>query len=150
MKPPLEFKVVCLRECLAPFHTFTTPQHAADYWHANIPSAPWFDPCKEALVVMVLNTRRRIVGHNLVALGTLDSVIIHPREVFRPVVALAGHAAVIAHNHPSGDATPSEADIRITRELIRAGQLLRIELLDHLIIGETTTSLRELGYFAGF
>ena len=99
---------------------------------------------------MVLNTRRRIVGHNLVALGTLDSVIIHPREVFRPVVALAGHAAVIAHNHPSGDSTPSEADIRVTRELIRAGQLLRIELLDHLIIGETTTSLRELGYFAGF
>ena len=147
MRSPLEIKVVCLRECVAPFHPLDTPQRAADYWHANIASAPWFDPCKEALVVLVLNTRRRILGHNLVALGTLDSVNVHAREVFRPVIALAGHAFVMAHNHPSGDATPSEADIRITRDLIRAGQLLKLELIDHIIIGEKPTSLRELGYF---
>ena len=148
MRPPQEFKIVCLRECIAPFHTLDTPQQAADYWHANIPSAPWFDPCKEALVVLVLNIRRRILGHNLVALGTLDSVHVHAREVFRPVIALAGHAAVIAHNHPSGNSTPSDDDIKVTRDLIRAGQFLKIELIDHIIIGEQTTSLRELGYFA--
>ena len=100
--------------------------------------------------MLVLNTRRRILGHNLVALGGLDSVNIHSREVFRPVIALAGHCAILMHNHPSLDSTPSEADIRITRELIRAGQLLRIALIDHLIIGEKTTSLRELGVVAGF
>ena len=147
MKPPQEFKVVCVRECIAPSHTLDTPQQAADYWHANIPSAPWYDPCKEALVVLVLNTRRRILGHNLVALGTLDSVNVHAREVFKPAIAISAHALILMHNHPSGDSSPSNADIKVTRDLIRAGQLLNIELLDHLIIGETTTSLRELGYF---
>lgn len=147
MNPPHEFKVVCVRECVAPLHPLDTPQQAADYWHANIPSAPWFDPCKEALVVLVLNTRRRILGHNLVALGTLDSVNVHAREVFKPAIAISAHALILMHNHPSGDSTPSEADIKVTRDLIRAGQLLKIELLDHLIIGEKTTSLRELGYF---
>ena len=149
MKPPQEFKVICLRECSASALTLDTPQQATEYWNANIPSAPWFDPCKEALVVLVLNTRRRILGHNLVALGGLDSVTIHSREVFRPVIALAGHCAILMHNHPSLDSTPSNADIHITRELIRAGQLLRIALIDHLIVGERTTSLRELGYFTG-
>ena len=138
---------MCIRECIAPLATLQNPQHAAEYWHANIPSASWYDPCKEALVVLVLNTRRRILGHNLVALGTLDSVTVHAREVFRPVIAAAGHALVLAHNHPSGDSTPSEADIKVTRDLIRAGQLLKIEVLDHIIIGEKTTSLKELGYF---
>ena len=148
MRPPQEFKVVCVRECVAPLHPLDTPQQGADYWHSNIPSAPWFDPCKEALVVLVLNTRRRILGHNLVALGGLDSVPAAAREVFRPVIAMAGHACVVVHNHPSGNSSPSDADIKVTRDLIRAGQLLNIELLDHLIIGETTTSLRELGYFS--
>ncbi|MEQ2009508.1 MAG: JAB domain-containing protein [Limisphaerales bacterium] len=146
--PGGEFKVMFVRECAGPMAHLDTPQQAADYWHANIPCAPWYDPCKEALVVLVLNTRRRILGHNLVALGTLDGVTAHSRETYRPVIALAGHAAIIVHNHPSGDPTPSEADIRVTRDLIRAGQLLNIELLDHLIIGEKTVSLRELGYFA--
>lgn len=148
MNPPQEFKVVCVRECLAPLLPLESPQQAADYWHANIPSAPWYDPCKEALVVLVLNTRRRILGHNLVALGTLDSVNVHAREVFKPAIAISAHAIVLIHNHPSGDSSPSEADIKVTRDLIRAGQLLNLELLDHLIIGERTTSLRELGYFS--
>lgn len=148
MNPPHEFKVVCVRECLAPLQPLESPQQAADYWHANIPSAPWYDPCKEALVVLVLNTRRRILGHNLVALGTLDSVNVHAREVFKPAIAISAHALILMHNHPSGDSSPSDADIKVTRDLIRAGQLLNIELLDHLIIGEKTTSLRELGYFS--
>ena len=148
MNPPQEFKVVCVRECLAPLLPLESPQQAADYWHANIPSAPWYDPCKEALVVLVLNIRRRILGHNLVALGTLDSVNVHAREVFKPAIAISAHAIVLIHNHPSGDSSPSNADIKVTRDLIRAGQLLNIELLDLLIIGERTTSLRELGYFS--
>lgn len=147
MNPPQEFKVVCVRECIAPAPTSDTPQQAAEYWHANIPCAPWFDPCKEALVVLVLNTRRRILGHNLVALGTLDSVNVHAREVFKPAIAISAHALILMHNHPSGDSSPSDADIKVTRDLIRAGQLLKIELLDHLIIGEKTTSMKELGYF---
>ena len=72
----------------------------------------------------------------------------HAREVFRPAIVAAGSAIVLTHNHPSGDPTPSEADIKCTRDLIRAGQLLKIELMDHVIIGsDRHVSMREQGYF---
>jgi DNA repair protein RadC len=148
MKPPHEFKVLSVRECGPPGQLILTPLEAADYWRGNIPKSDWFDPAKEAFVVLVLNTRRRILGHNLVGLGSLDSCGVHAREVFRPAIVRAGAVVVLMHNHPSGDPTPSESDIKITRDLIRAGQLLRIEVLDHVIIGETHLSLKELGYFA--
>ena len=101
-----------------------------------------------------VNTRRRLIGVQTLAQGSLDSVIIHPREVFAAAIAKRAAGIIVAHNHPSGDPTPSEADIRITRDLIRAGQLLKIELLDHVILGTRTVerprdycSLRELGFF---
>ena len=147
MKPPAEFKVLRVRDCATPADIVDTPDRVFDYWKANIATAPWFDPAKEAFVVLILNTRRRILGHNLVGLGGLDNVAVHPREVFRPVIVAAGSAIILAHNHPSLDSSPSEADIRVTRDLVRAGQLLRIEILDHVIIGSTFTSLRSLGYF---
>ena len=69
--------------------------------------------------------------------------------LFRPVIVMAGSAIILMHQHPSGDCTPSEGDIRTTRDLIRAGQLLKIDLVDHVIIGEPNhTSLRNLGYFS--
>jgi DNA repair protein RadC len=148
MKSPSEFKVMRVRECAAPSLRIETPEQAVEYWRANVQTAPWFDPNKEAFVVLVLNTRRRILGHNLVSLGTLDSCVVVPREVFRPAIIAAGYAIILTHNHPSGDATPSDADIKVTRDLIRAGQLLRIEILDHVIIGEKHVSLRELGFFS--
>ena len=149
MKPPIEFKVLCVRECTVAKPNVETPEEVAAYWRSNIPSSPWYDPAKECVVVLILNTRRRVIGHNLVSLGGLDSCVIQPREVFRPAIVAAGSAIILTHNHPSGDPTPSEADIRVTRELMRAGNLLRIELLDHVIIGqEKHTSLRELGVFA--
>ncbi len=70
------------------------PQIIADYWHNNISQATWFDPAKEAFVVLVGNTRRRIIGHNLVAIGTLDSCPVHCREVFRPAIGAAGSAVI--------------------------------------------------------
>jgi len=147
MKPSHEFKVMRVRECLPASPLIQTPQEAADYWRTHITPADWYDPCKEALVVLVLNTRRRIVGHNLVTLGSLDSCCVYPREVFRPAIAAAGSAIVLMHNHPSLDCTPSGADIKVTRDLIRAGELLKIEVLDHIIIGAKHLSLREAGYF---
>jgi len=148
MKTPCEFKVMRVRECVAPADLVDTPERAFNYWKANIPKADWFDPAKEAFVVLVLNTRRRIMGHNLVALGSLDTVCVSPLAVFRPAIVAAGAAMILTHNHPSMDPTPSEADIRVTRDLIRAGQLLKIEILDHVVIGETFSSLRTLGYFS--
>lgn len=104
--------------------------------------------------VLMLNTRRRLVGIERVNQGTLDTILIHPREVFRAAIVANCSAVILAHNHPSGDPTPSEADIKATRDLVRAGQLLKIEVLDHVILGKRTeerprdfVSLRELGYF---
>ena len=106
-------------------------------------------PSVNASLYLLLNTRRRVKGHYLVSIGIMDAILVHPREVFRLAIMTAAAAVVLTHNHPSGEATPSEADIKVTRDLIRAGQLLKIEVLDHVILGNPNhASLRELGYFA--
>lgn len=153
---PKEFKIQTLRECPTPIEMqlCDTPDKAVAYWRSAVVNHPYFNPDVEILVVLLLNTRRRIQGHHLVATGTLDTILVHPREVFRVAVIGAAAALILAHNHPSGDPTPSEGDIKVTRDLIRAGQLLKIEVLDHVIVGLTSPertrdycSLRELGYF---
>ena len=108
----------------------------------------------EHFQVLLLNTRRKLIRREKISQGTLDTILIHPREVFKLAIAATASAIVLLHNHPSGDPTPSEADIKVTRDLIRAGQLLKIEVLDHIIFGRRTegrakdySSLRELGYF---
>lgn len=108
----------------------------------------------ETLQVVLLNTRRRLIRIDVVSHGTLDTILVHAREVFRRAIVANASALILVHNHPSGDPMPSEADIRITRDLIRAGQLLKIEVLDHIILGHASaerpkdySSLRELGYF---
>ncbi|HEU0040575.1 MAG TPA: DNA repair protein RadC [Verrucomicrobiae bacterium] len=108
----------------------------------------------ETLQALLLNTRRRLIRVEEIADGTIDTLLVHPREVFKKAIAANAAAVVLAHNHPSGDPTPSEADIKVTRDLIRAGQLLKIDVLDHVIIGRAAegrakdyVSLRELGYF---
>ena len=108
----------------------------------------------ENFQVVLLTTRRRLIRVERVSQGTLDTLLVHPREVFRPAISANASALILVHNHPSGDPTPSEADIKVTRDLIRAGQLLKIEILDHIILGRRTderakdyASLKELGYF---
>lgn len=124
------------------------PQKAADYWRAHISTHPYFNPECECFVVLLLNTRRRAKGHHFVSVGTMDTLLVHPREVFRVAIIAAAASVVVMHNHPSGEPTPSEADIKVTRDLIRAGQLLKIDVCDHVIVGNLThCSLRELGYF---
>jgi DNA repair protein RadC len=108
----------------------------------------------EQFQVVLLNTRRKLIRVDRISQGTLDTILVHPREVFRNAITAHASAIVLVHNHPSGDPTPSEADIKVTRDLIRAGQILKIEVLDHIIFGKRTqerlrdfVSLRELGYF---
>jgi hypothetical protein len=145
-----EYKVVALRECPLPesLRVCETPDNAADYWRLHITTNPYFNPECECFVVLLLNTRRRVKGHQLVTIGTMDTILVHPREVFRVAVISSAAAVVLMHNHPSNDPTPSEADIKVTRDLIRAGQLMKIEILDHVIMGNPAwSSLREMGYF---
>lgn len=145
-----EYKVVSLRECPLPgdMALCDTPGKAADYWRLNVASNPYFNPDCECFVILMLNTRRRVKGHQLLTIGTMDTLLVHPREVFRAAIIAASAAVVLMHNHPSGEPAPSEADIKVTRDLIRAGQLLKIEVLDHVIMGNPDhRSLRELGYF---
>ncbi len=148
---PYEYKVMPLRECPTPeaLQLCDTPDKAAEYWKLHIATHPHFDPERECLAVLVLNARRRIKGHQLVTIGTQDTLLVHSREVFRLAVTTAAHALILIHCHPSGDPTPSDADIKVTRDLIRAGQLLKIEVLDHVIVASSNfSSLRSLGYFA--
>ena len=109
----------------------------------------------EEFQVLLLNVRKRLIRMENISQGLLDTILVHPREVFRAAIVANAAAIVLVHNHPSGDPAPSEADIKVTRDLIRAGQLLKIEVVDHVIIGRATpdrakdwSSLRELGYFA--
>jgi len=108
----------------------------------------------ESFQVLLLNVRKRLIRAEDISQGTLDTILVHPREVFRAAIVANAAGIVLVHNHPSGDPTPSEADIKVTRDLIRAGQLLKIDVVDHVIIGRATAerakdyaSLRELGYF---
>ncbi|MCI0558056.1 MAG: JAB domain-containing protein, partial [Nitrososphaera sp.] len=145
-----EFKVVALRECPLPAELLLcdTPDKAVEYWRLHVATNPYFNPECECFAVLLLNSRRRVKGHQLLTMGTMDTVLVHPREVFRGAIVAAASSVVLAHNHPSGDASPSEADIKVTRDLIRAGQLLKIEVLDHVIVGTPNhCSLRTLGYF---
>jgi DNA repair protein RadC len=126
-----------------------TPEKAVEYWQQHIATHSYFNPECECFVVLMVNTRRRVRGHQLLTFGTQDTLLVHAREVFRAAIITAAAAVILMHNHPSGDPTPSEADIKVTRDLIRAGQLLKIEVLDHVILGVGRhSSLRALGYFA--
>ena len=101
----------------------------------------------EHFYALLLDTRRRLLRKVALTRGTLDAAIVHPRDVFRHAVAANASAVVLVHNHPSGDPTPSKADITVTRDLIRAGRLLKIEVLDHVILGRRTDE-RERDYFS--
>lgn len=151
---PQEYKVVALRECPIPSEmSFVgSPENAARYWQRHIESHPLFNRDLECLVVLLLNTRHKVMGHSIISIGTLDKILASARDLFRPAVIAAAAAIVMIHNHPSGDPSPSEGDIAVTREMARAGSIMNIELLDHIIITATMAdgqmfyqSLREKG-----
>jgi DNA repair protein RadC len=105
---------------------------------------------REAFVVLLLNTKHRVVGVHIAGVGTLDSAPTGPREVFRAAILAGAKAVIFGHNHPSGDPTPSAADLHLTRRLVKAGDLLGIPVLDHVIIGDANhVSLRERDVLRG-
>jgi len=85
---------------------------------------------------LLLDTKNRIIAEELVSVGILDASIIHPREVFKSAIKASSNSVILVHNHPSGDCTPSKEDEEVTKILENAGDLLGINVLDHIIIGK--------------
>jgi DNA repair protein RadC len=100
---------------------------------------------QECFIVIALNAKNRVIEKHLVSIGTVSSALVHPRECFRPLIESSASACILVHNHPSGDPTPSSEDIKITRQLISAGDIIGIKVLDHIVIGDSALSLREAG-----
>ncbi|MFD1772490.1 RadC family protein [Paenibacillus rhizophilus] len=101
---------------------------------------------KEHFVCLFLNTKNHVIAQETLSMGSLNASIVHPREVFRAAIKCSSASIICAHNHPSGDPTPSPEDIALTRRLLDAGEIVGIDVLDHLIIGDDGfISMKEQG-----
>ncbi len=89
---------------------------------------------REHFVGFYLNSRNQVLRREIISIGSLNASIVHPREVYQPAIAVSAASLILAHNHPSGDPTPSEEDLAITRRLVEAGRILGIEILDHVVV----------------
>ncbi|TFD92536.1 JAB domain-containing protein [Jeotgalibacillus sp. R-1-5s-1] len=102
---------------------------------------------QEHFVALYLNTKNQVIHQQTIFIGSLNASIVHPREVFKEAFKRSAASIICAHNHPSGDPSPSKEDIDVTRRLVECGKMIGIEVLDHLIIGEKKyVSLKEKGY----
>jgi len=139
-----EIKIMVVREASADYKA-TSPEDIYRFWQNEVATTSWFQDEKECFVVICLSAKNHIKSYNLVSLGLLDSALVHPREVFRPAIIAGAAAIIVAHNHPTGDATPSAEDLQTTRRIVESGKIIGIKLLDHVIIGNSFNSLRESG-----
>ena len=122
--------------------TIRSPKDAATYLMHDMTSLK-----QEHFVVLFLNVKNQILHKQTIFIGSLNASIVHPREIFREAVKRSAASIICAHNHPSGNPTPSTEDIDVTKRLYEAGLLMGIELLDHVIIGDHQfISLKEKGY----
>lgn len=118
----------------------TTPKDVIEYFSFLE------DKDKEEFWVMMLNTKNGVIGSKCVSIGTLNMALAQPREIFNVAIRYMASSVIVAHNHPSGDCTPSMEDIAVTKNIIKAGKLLNIECLDHIIIGkQKSISLKQEG-----
>lgn len=103
---------------------------------------------REHFVTLMMDVKNRIIGIHTVSIGTLNCAVISAREVFKAAILANAASIILAHNHPSGDVSPSPEDIQVTENLKKAGKLLDIEVLDHVIVGEDGkfSSLKRLGH----
>jgi DNA repair protein RadC len=126
-----------------PLFKITSPKDVYD-----ILKTEYLNKQKEIFIVIYLNTKNEVISKDIVSIGSLNSSIVHPREVFKDAIRKSSNSIILAHNHPSGNPTPSVEDINITKRLIQAGDILGIKVIDHVIIGKGKfTSLKEEGIF---
>jgi len=123
-------------------YVIRSPEDGAEYVMEEMRSLN-----QEHLVALFLNTKNQVIHRQTIFIGSLNASIVHPREIYREAVKRSAASVVCAHNHPSGDPSPSQEDIHVTRRLVEAGKIMGIELLDHIVIGNNTfISLKEKGY----
>lgn len=126
-----------------------SPALAGEYWSDVIAHQEWYDAEREQCVAILLSTRYNVIGFSLVSIGTLNESIVHPRDVFRAAIAMGAYGLILAHNHPGGDTSPSQADHSITRKIREGAEILNIKFLDHVIVSSAATaqpfSFREMG-----
>ncbi|MFZ5898385.1 MAG: RadC family protein [Bacillota bacterium] len=121
--------------------TIRTPEQAAQLL---IPEMRHLD--REHFLALVLNTKNQVLARERISVGTLNATNVHAREVFKSAIRRSAAALILAHNHPSGDPTPSQQDLDLTAQLVEAGEVIGIAILDHIIIGDNRyTSLKALG-----
>lgn len=141
-------KILCIKEMMSRMQRekqkqlkiITTPRSVMEYFSFLE------DKDKEEFWVMMLNTKNGVIGSKCVSIGTLNMALAQPREIFNVAVRYMASSIIVAHNHPSGDCSPSTEDIAVTRSIIKAGRLLNIECLDHIIIGrQKSISLKQEG-----
>ncbi|QKY69583.1 DNA repair protein RadC [Lentibacillus sp. CBA3610] len=123
-------------------YVIRSPEDGADYVMEEMRNLS-----QEHFVVLFLNTKNQIIHRQTIFIGSLNASIVHPREIYREAVKRSAASIICAHNHPSGDPSPSQEDIHVTRRLVESGKMIGIELLDHLVIGDRKfISLKEKGY----
>ena len=141
-------KILCIKEMMSRMQRekqkqlkiITTPRSVMEYFSFLE------DKDKEEFWVMMLNTKNGVIGSKCVSIGTLNMALAQPREIFNVAVRYMASSIIVAHNHPSGDCTLSMEDIAVTKNIIKAGKLLQIECLDHIIIGrQHSISLKQEG-----
>ena len=102
---------------------------------------------KENFIELCLDTKNQIIREEIISIGSLNANVVHPREVFKTALAVSAAHIIVAHNHPSGDPTPSSEDIEVTKKLIEAGKIIGVDVLDHVIIGDGRHfSMKEAGH----
>lgn len=111
--------------------SLSDPQTVADYF-----SAVYISEDREIFCCVLLDTKNRPLSNEIISIGTLNSTLVHPREVFRPAIREGANAVLLSHNHPSGEPEPSREDIAITLRLVEAGKIIGIPVLDHVIVGD--------------
>jgi len=135
------FVASVVREDTLPETTVDCPPAILAFWRGVVAVQPGYEPEKESLVVILVSTRLRPFAWHLVSLGTVEETIAHPREILRPAVIGAAHGIVLAHNHPGGDPSPSQADCSLTKQVGEACKLMRIRFVDHVIVTDANRAI---------
>jgi len=145
----IQLKAVCElgrrinNKALLQGESITNPKQVADYFMEDMSELK-----QEILKVMILDTKNKLIKSEVISKGSLNKNIIEPREIFSCAIRFSGAFIIVAHNHPSGDPTPSNADIEFTKNIEKAGEIIGIDLLDHIVIGNGKyISMRSEGLF---